>query len=1368
MRDESYEAGYRAGHLQGWLDAMANTVPTSARMPDPVSSTPTTAALTSTPEAQTSTPSASPASAWQAVGARTALPAPLGAARARMPVFQEPPVESPAEQQARREKRDRQNINTTLYVASLLLVAAAALFVGTNLSPLFRFVGVCVVTLMFYGAGFVLFAKVPRLKPAAVSFAGTGLALIPVCGLAMYNFALQDGPIAWFITSLLGLAAYVIAAIRLESRVLAYLSLTFVVSSTWSGVSVLGGALVWYFTAFIGLAVLLTALALIRPASLPSLFVGPLMHLHPLVVPAVALSVTLVPLLLNGAEYALVMSLCGAYLALMAVMPGRFQLMNFYGARAAFSAAGAVGTWYLTDRPSWAFLAAAALLAAQALAVAIGRGVLSRWFGRNLRRWNNDAILMFSLQLVTTLLSAISLSLEPAIWGGVAVPAWLPLLASLTTGMILAIRLRGSAEWMPVAALVTTALLIHQLSVWQLVAFTLLATLFWAVRALQPGPLRSHFVLAARLTGTIAVPIMTWALTIGSPQLVAALVALSLALICQQLVSAELFRKGISALAPDLTLAGLALAGILTLWILVLNDQSEGRVTTGIVALVQLGVSCLIGSLLLHGIKGTRHLAVGEIMPIAVAAAVLPLAFISVSLSVGNGGLLLTAAYFASAALRLHDIQHRWAYCWLLRASSTTLVLTAFEQLRGEAGAVVIAGENLTPATVAILALGLQLVFPLVAEVRRRAPAAVTIDAGGVLGLQALTLVLLSTAFPAQAGGWQGTFAAVVLALSAAATGHILRNRAPAALLAPLILTVLLFVGSGNFLNLELVLAIFAVYSGTMIAAVEGRQAKGAYLIGVRVLTAALAAVLSYDITASASVVSVTLALVLAAQHAVQWVMRNRLSGIAFQQAAVWVALTAQAVLPVQFLLQGSPLFSAREAGLSRWIVVLELVLLLVSAVIADTTFRARGAAYLAVYAGVFGIVVLGPLLDFAFNEPGADFLAGPVLSHDGVPLVLLALAILAAGTGILLRQRAVATWEVAIAVNRAGNTRQAAENVDGWLWLAAAGTPALTAWALSPLAAGWIAGVAVLVLSLLCFVASHLERLAALYIPAAAGTLVGATVTMSELLGGLQDPWGSYVPWLAGCGLAGAALYAARWTVPASIMADPVRRWSMAVGGITGIAAPAALGLGTGPTSWTAVSLVAALAVLLWLEVPATARRTAAELGALAVTGAVQRAVLLSANGSGSGNGLDRREPFFRRNGTGLTWESVELDPFWTAQWYVVLAVVLAVLRYGSGQSGPARLILAGGAALLSLSGVGIIFGGTAAQQLWVLVLMALLLLAGLVRNQRLFVWWGTAGVGLCIMWAMRQYTFALLALIGVALIAFALWRLNRTKPAD
>lgn len=76
-------------------------------------------------------------------------------------------AESPAELLARKEQRERQNINITLYAASLLLVAAAALFVGTSLPAVLRFAGVCLITALFYCTGLSLHARAPKLRPAA-------------------------------------------------------------------------------------------------------------------------------------------------------------------------------------------------------------------------------------------------------------------------------------------------------------------------------------------------------------------------------------------------------------------------------------------------------------------------------------------------------------------------------------------------------------------------------------------------------------------------------------------------------------------------------------------------------------------------------------------------------------------------------------------------------------------------------------------------------------------------------------------------------------------------------------------------------------------------------------------------------------------------------------------------------------------------------------------------------------------------------------------------------------------------------------------------------------------------------------------------
>ena len=474
MRDASYEAGYRDGHLQGWLDAMAKVA--QERQPKsmpPLQSVPgiTTPVIGRTPPPQ---PTSQP-SARQQPAAKVLPPA----RQQTYPARPARPAESDGERKARRERRDRQNINVTLYVASLLLVAAAALFVGTGLAPMFRFAGVCAVAALFYASGLVLHRRVHRLRPAAVAFTGTGLALIPVIGLALYNFVLFHGPAVWLLTSLAGTFAYIAAALRLESRVLVYLSLTFVVSTAWSGVAVLGGALVWYFVALTGVAVLFTAVSLLRPGWLPPVFIRPLATLHPLVVPAVALVSTFFPLLLARWEYALVLGICGMYFGVMTAVRGApVRLLNFYATRLALTVSGSVAVWEVTGHGADALFAAGLFLALQSTATAFGGRVLAGWFpgdaavaGRLARQpqapdggtlrsagwWRLDALLTHAAQFaVTAALDAITALPGTAVASlqrDSLVPLWLPALILLLAGFVLAARLQGGAELAPFAAL---------------------------------------------------------------------------------------------------------------------------------------------------------------------------------------------------------------------------------------------------------------------------------------------------------------------------------------------------------------------------------------------------------------------------------------------------------------------------------------------------------------------------------------------------------------------------------------------------------------------------------------------------------------------------------------------------------------------------------------------------------------------------------------------------------------------------------------------------------------------------------------------------------------------------------------------------
>ncbi|WP_255768050.1 hypothetical protein [Pseudarthrobacter sulfonivorans] len=1437
MRDESYEAGYRAGHLQGWIDAVAKLQaqgepdaalrrPPGTAPTEPIPTWPIPGERTTTARAGVPAPAPVPA---VAVPVSLVPPSPLtvqapvaapGAAQSRAAAMVRPPAlaqgspplppqspaaafrdypESPAERQMRREKRDRQNINITLYVASLLLVAAAALFIGTSLPPMMRFAGVVTVTALFYGAGFVLHSRVPRLRPAAVAFSGTGLALVPVTGLALYNFALPNGPTAWLLTSLVGTVAYVAAAVRLESRVLVYLSLTFLASTAFSGVSVLGGALVWYFASLIGVAAVLTVLALARPGWLPPVYVRPLMVLHPYVVPAVAAAATCVPLYLTKAEYALIIALCGVYFALMAVVAGPWRLRNFHAARAALTVAASVAVWNWTGRGSDALLTVSVLLAVQALGLAFYSARLTVAFaetkisgqgtdvpraadqgdpagadsgarsgasnGAAGTRWQTDALVTFGLQLAATVAFGVAREIASFVQGFVsrtladtelAVPLWIPVACALGTGLVLAARWRGRTEWAPVAALAMAGLASGPMGMWPLAAMLFLASGYWAARAaFSAGVTRGRHVLGARVALTLAVPVTVAAVVGHGPERDEAFAfALLLALVCQQLLTAILQRSGVPAFAPQATLGALSTAGALVLMGLPFLEPSSDHALTAAALFIQLIAAIAVGAITLPrpAVEKDWSKSMWEAVPLGMAVVAVTVAFQAVSQTAANVALVLVVAYLVITAMRLPLRLHRWAYWWLARAASTVLVLTSFHQLQRDDGPVVIADEVVRPATILVTALALQLCLPLLAAIRRRAPRGIAADAAAVVLLQ-----LVAAATLAQAGSaeWQHTVAAVLAAVGAAASGYFLRREAGAVWLAPFTLGALLAVSHGSLLTVELSLGIFAVYATLMVVAEPQRAWKGWYFVAARVLTAGLALALSYDLTASATAVSVTFALVLAAQHVIRWMMRARLAEVPFQQAAVWITLAGQTILPLVYVAgQRSAGLSGQHGDGGRWVVLFELLLLLVAAAVARRLFNARGALYFAVYAAVFGVLALGPLITF-----GGTFLVAAVLSHTGTAAVLLAVALMAVAAGIVRRRR-----------------NQDAGGVEHWLWLATAGSFAGVGLLISSLGDGWVPGAAVLVLAVVLFAASHVEDWAVLHPLAVLATQWGAIALATEVLPKATGAWGGFLPWLVGAGSASVALYAVRLiradaldarrldagrlddsgagrldaarVETARTAGDPVRRWSLAGGAFLGLVLVAMAGVRHDATSWTAAAVLAAAVGIAYREAPGKARRVALEVGALVLTAAAQRAAIFDFDAPGRLTG---------RTLGGLP------DPFWVAQWYVALGAVLGGLRYVSGHQRAGRLLVGVAAGLLSLGGLGVVFSGSGAQQLWVLVLLALLLVAGLVVGERLFVWWGAAGVAVCILWAMRHYTFLLLALIAVGLIAFALWRLNR-----
>ncbi|MFD1242202.1 hypothetical protein [Arthrobacter ulcerisalmonis] len=1354
MRDESYEAGYRAGHLQGWRDALAKVAQDQV-----VPSQPSQPAFlvqghfvqpATTAGQQFAQPATSAGQQFvqpsTTAGQQFAQPAP-SAGRPSVPppavVRQGIPRETPAQQRERRARRDRQNINITLYVASLLLVAAAALFIGTGLSSTLRFAGVGAVTALFYATGLILHARVPRLKPAAVAFAGTGLALIPVSGLALFNFAWSDGPAVWLLTSVVGTVAYAVAALRLDSKVLAYLSLTFVVSSAWSGAAVLGAALVWYFVALIGVSVLLTALSLLRPSWLPPLYVKPLADLHPFVVPAVAVAVNAFPLFISGAEYALVMGLCGVYFGVAAMVPAsRARVLNYLAARAALSIAAAVGVTEVTGRATDGLFAVSVLLGLQALAVAFTAGRLSVWFplpaprteqGKapsptpaskewESTRWRFDALGTYAAQfLAVAALGAVTgiRHIDGLALGGV--PLWVALVLVLLTGMVLAAKLLNEAEFAPHVALVLAGLLVAPAGEWALAGMLAAAAGYWLVRRRTAPSMALMMDLSARLAVTAAVPVIAAAMITGSPQPAVVWSSLLAAAVAQQVLTVMMLRRSLPALAPNASLAGLTGLGVATCVVLIAEGPAWVA-TAGM--LVQLVVVLACGLLLVVRPTGSLEwqASIAEVLPLVVAGLLIAVALVALTPEAGLFGLLLLTCYLLLTAVRMPRLMHRWSYWWLGRLGGTLFLLLAHAEY---------VPDLLAPETALVLVLALQLPFPLIAAIRGTAPQAVVVDGGILIALQLVGCALLA---PLRVGTWEPLAVLLAAAASAMAAGYLLRERRGTEWFAPVAFLALGAASLGSMPLIEILLGGFGAFAAVMVVAAPHALRKGWYFVVARISAAALALVFTYDAGASPAIVSLTFASVLAAQHVLRWLMRRRLVEVPFQQAAVWITLAGQAVLPVAFAWRYGGAGDAADAG--RWVLLVEWLLLLLSAVVARRLFAARGALFFGVGAILGAVLALSPLVRLA---------PAPFLDHAGTVVLLLLLGLAACAARVAGRQHFAGDLQVA--------------GAERWLWLAAAGTYSLVGLVLAPWGADWLVGTAVLVVATVSFTVSHVERIPVLYPVAVLATLVGALLVTNVLFGStavgpvMGSNWNRYAPWLAGPGLAAAGLLAARWLRESAYRDDPIRRWSLAGGALVGLTMVAGAGLWRDATSWTAAIVVAAAVVVAVLEVPAPSRRIALEIGAVVVVAALQRATIFRVD-----------------EATGLRMENLP-DPFWVLQWYVLLAGVLAGLRYVSSQRRLGRIYLAVAAGLLTLSGLGILAGGgggAGGSQLWVLVLLACLLVAGLLVSDRVFAWWGALGVAACVLWSLREYTFALLALIAVGLISFAVWRLNRGTGSE
>lgn len=203
-------------------------------------------------------------------------------------------VVQPPTQQEVKTRNTMRNLNILLGLGSLLFIAAGIAFIASPMPDIVKLLGVLAIVVAFYGGGIGLYIWSEKLKPAAVAFVGTGLALIPFVAVVLNAYGEVPVQWAWFITSILGILSYGAAAMILQSQVVAYLTIGFLLSFVGSSLTVGDTVMIWYFVSFIALSLLLSTIGYLKPRWLPELFQSAVIHSGQAIAPITLVSSLLV------------------------------------------------------------------------------------------------------------------------------------------------------------------------------------------------------------------------------------------------------------------------------------------------------------------------------------------------------------------------------------------------------------------------------------------------------------------------------------------------------------------------------------------------------------------------------------------------------------------------------------------------------------------------------------------------------------------------------------------------------------------------------------------------------------------------------------------------------------------------------------------------------------------------------------------------------------------------------------------------------------------------------------------------------------------------------------------------------------------
>ncbi|SEF01229.1 hypothetical protein SAMN04489740_3728 [Arthrobacter alpinus] len=1337
---EAYRQGYLEGHLAGWKDALAaqaqvTAVPLAVKQPPNVM--PTSPAFGHGTPVQPAPPGPqqTPIAPTPAVQQQHLLPEPrpMPVGQTFNPVY---PVQmatqpakplSPEAAAARKAKRENQNINITLYVASLLMVAAAALFVGSNVPVPVRLFGVWAGTALFYVAGLVLHSRIARLKPAAVAFTGTALAIIPFAGLATYNLGFPEAPFVWLLTSLIGTVAYVVAAVQLNSRLVVYLSLAFLLSTAWSSVAVLGAALAWYFTALIVFSALLSLAGYLlkRRAANGSgglgLYAKPLSDLGPWFTPVGLAGSLAFGLSLNAADHALVLVAGAIFYAVMTFisMPS-LKRFNYVGLRVSLTLAAPFIGWMMQPELAWAAGAFTVVIAIQILLISYAHERIGAYLrSAEWARWD----VWGSIPALTAGSLLWSLGWYWVREGnGGEVP-----LAAVGVGVALVVSMEAvpaflpRGEWFPLPALGAVLLFSPFLTAGGWTAILAVSLCYSTLRYLRAasGVLKQAMLVVARILATALVASVLATFVPEYPGKAHLIIAVTAVVSALQLAADTLLTRVDAAnpitkySAAAWTLTGTFLVAVLS--VLYFNEKLSETPDPAVMEMLR--VEFLVTAVVMAIAVALHSLSALPRQGGWVGAEVLaPSYFIVVALFTGpvfaaSGASVAWAAtmgYLIIAGLRLlrsDQTGHRWLYWWGARGVWMLLVVALFQLWVEKDPQAEIGDTELSLGLVLLLAMVVHLAILTGAVRSGHNIPGLPVDVYVTLSAVAVTGVLSVIWQPTGLWTTLVVFAVVTAAvgvLAVAATTH--RDPAASAVwAAPAAMIALALCSIAHRPQLAIVLAFILAVSAVLAAKSSGPLVRGAHFLLTRVSVTVLVGVLVREMTADLAIVSLALTCALLAQVVLQYIAGqqgrfNAAVGEAnFLWASLWLLLTAQTLVPVTYHLAsggfGSP------GGALRWVVAVELLVLAVTSLVAQALLKQRGASFMALVAVMGGAAVMAPVL-----WPGAT------------ALILLALTV------------AVIAW-------RCLYTPKTTEM--RWYWIVATGCFLVTACVVDSEAATGIFAGMWLVAGLALIVGAHLMKLPWLTLPGSLMVLLAAVLFRAQVLDLSASPGYSA---LAGFAVLLGTLYVVR--LLSLDLADDrqIQRGSLVGTALAGGVFFALWSMFDNDVILLGACAFTLVAVLTCVEAPAALRRLAVDASVVGCAGVWFVACS----------------------------KYVDLGLFWAVLWCAFALGGLAVIRYLGQQQEAGKGLLLGAATVASFAAVLTIYSGDTLQQLISLLVFVALLAVGLSLDERVFTIWGAIGVATAVLWYLRGFTYIMLALLALGLIGFAIWRLNRKKPAD